>query len=336
MTATMKLICVKSAGMACVFLLAAACARGAERPQLVAVEKVSGSLGFYDLDGKRLADVKLGLHPHEAVFSPDKRYLYVTDNGILWMTDPGAGENTISIVDLAARKRVGVIDLGSNRRPHGIDVDPATGHLAVTVENPSGLLLVDPASRTVLRRYDTHGQAPHIVLLGPGAKTGYVSNDRTGDVAVIDMKSGSVVTIPLGARPQGEAFSRDGKSLYVTLMGAAAIAVIDLSSNRRTGTIQTGEGPCRIAVSPDGKTLVYALQAGHAVGFADVATLNETKRLPLSGPPVSLTLSADRTMAYSSVQEQDKVYVVSLARQEIVKVLEFPKGAGSDPVLPLP
>lgn len=332
----MKIPCLKSGGAACLFLLAGVLAFSAGKPQLVAVEKVSGSVGFYDLDGKRLAGVKLGLHPHEAVFSPDKRYLYVTDNGVLWMTDPGAGENTISIVDVVARRKVGVIGLGNNRRPHGIDVDPATGRLAVTVENPSGLLLVDPAARTVLRRYDTHGQAPHIVVLGPGARTAYVSNDRTGDVAAVNMESGSVVTIPVGAHPQGEALSKDGKTLYVTCMGAGWIAVVDLATNRRTGTIRTGEGPCRIAVSPDGRTLVYALQRGHAVGFADVDTLKETKQVPLTGPPLSLTLSADGALAYSSVQEQDKVFVVSLSSRQIVKVLQLPAGSGPDPVLPLP
>jgi YVTN family beta-propeller protein len=323
-------------GAACLFLLAGVSAPGAEKPELAVVEKIAGSLGFYGLDGKRLAGVKLGLHPHEAVFSPDKRYLYVTDNGALWMTDPGEGENTISIVDVAARRRVGVIGLGNNRRPHGIDVDPATGRLAVTVENPSGLLLVDPSARTVLRRYDTHGQAPHIVVLGPGARIAYVSNDRTGDVAAVDLRSGSVVTIPVGAHPQGEALSRDGKTLYVTCMGAGWIAVIDLATNRRTATIPTGPGPCRIAVSPDGKTLAYALQAGRAVGFADAGSLKETARVPLTGAPLSLTLSADGAMAYSSVQEQDKVFVLSLARREIVKVLDLPKGSGPDPVLPLP
>ena len=42
--------------------------------------------------------------------TPDRRFLYVTDNGMLWMTDKGDGGNTISIIDVASRKKAGVID----------------------------------------------------------------------------------------------------------------------------------------------------------------------------------------------------------------------------------
>jgi YVTN family beta-propeller protein len=317
-------------------VFAAGCGRGGDGARLVAVEKLSGGVGFYDLQGRRAAEAQAGRHPHEMAFSPDRRFLYVTDNGIVWMTDPGDGDNTISIIDVAERRRVGTIDLGANRRPHGIDVDPATGRIVVTTENPSGLLLIDPAARKVLRRYDTHGLAPHIVLLGSGAKTAWASNDRTGDVAAVDLDTGAVTTIPIGPRPQGEAFSADRGTLYVASMGGNVIAVIDAATSRKTGEIPTGQGPCRVAVSPDGKTLVYALQQGRAVGFADLGTMREIGQTALSGPPVSLTLSGDGTAAYSSVQERDQVFVISLATRQIAQVMQFPKGAGPDPVLPLP
>src|ERR1700676_4203786 len=135
------------------FLLLALCAFG-QQADLAGVQKGAGSVGFYTSEGKFISTVKVGEHPHEAVLSPDKHLLYVTDNGILWMTYKGEGGNTISIVDVKARKRVGVIDLGTSRRPHGIDVDPKTGHIVATTENPSGLVLVDPVARKVIRRYD--------------------------------------------------------------------------------------------------------------------------------------------------------------------------------------
>ena len=41
--------------------------------------------------GALIAGVAVGKHPHEIRFSPDRRLAYVSDNGILWMTDPGEG-----------------------------------------------------------------------------------------------------------------------------------------------------------------------------------------------------------------------------------------------------
>jgi hypothetical protein len=80
---------------------------------LAVVEKKAGKVGFYTVEGKRIGEVQTGAFPHEMVFSPDRRFLYVTDNGMLWMTDKGEGGNTITIIDVAARKKAGAIDLGS-------------------------------------------------------------------------------------------------------------------------------------------------------------------------------------------------------------------------------
>jgi len=69
---------------------------------LAVVEKKAGKVGFYTVEGKRTGEVQTGAFPHETVFSPDRRFLYVTDNGMLWMTDKGEGGNTITIIDVAA------------------------------------------------------------------------------------------------------------------------------------------------------------------------------------------------------------------------------------------
>ena len=150
-------------------LLVALASLTAQSGLLAVVEKKGGAVGFYNAAGVRVSGVKTAPHPHEMVFSPDRKFLYVSENGLLWMTDPGAGGNSIIIIDTATRQKAGSIDLGNNRRPHGMDVDPRSGRLVVTVENPSGLLLVDPAARKVLRRYDTKGEQPHMVLLESGS-----------------------------------------------------------------------------------------------------------------------------------------------------------------------
>jgi len=80
---------------------------------------------------------------------------------------------------------------------------------------------------------------------------------------------------------------------------------------------------------------VYNLQAGEAVGFADVAGRKETLVVPLGGRPLSLTMSADGRTAYAGVQDQDRIFVISVPERRIVRVIETPKGAGPDPALPL-
>lgn len=303
---------------------------------LAVVEKKASSVGFYNQNGKRMGGVAVGRTPHEMVFSPDRRLAYVSDNGILWMTEAGEGGNTISIIDLATRRKSGVIDLGQNRRPHGMDVNRANGQIVVTVENPAGLLLVDPSERKVLRRYETGGAKPHMVLLDRQARFAYVSNSGSGTVGAVNLATGKVNVISVGENPQGAAMTRDGKRLYVTAALGNSIAVIDAEKQILISKIATGKGPARVALTPDEKTLVYNLQQGERLGFAEVATLRQTHVVPLPGAPLSLTLSADGQRAYLGIQDMDKIVVASVLNRAVVKVFDTPKQAGPDPVLELP
>lgn len=300
---------------------------------LLVGQKVTNSVGFYTPEGRLLAAVSVGERPHEIALSPDGRFAYVSDNGILWMTDPGEGGNTISIIDLERREKAGVIDLGPYRRPHGIAVDARTGRLLVTIENPDGLLLVDPHVRKVIRKYDVRGQDPHMVTLGPDGEWAYVSNTASHTIAALHLETGDVKLIPTDERPQGGVLSGDGRRLYITNSGGNSISIIDTARHERVGRIATGRGPGRIALTPDGRLLVYNLQAGQAVGIADIAAGKQIVEIPLPGPPLSLSLSRDGEFAYAGIQSLDQVAIVSVSERRLARVFETAKGAGPDPVI---
>lgn len=308
---------------------------GAE-PNLAIVEKKAGQVGFYSADGRRLGGVAVGQYPHEIILSPDRKLAYVSDNGVLWMTNPGEGGNTISVIDLASRKRVAVIDLGQYRRPHGMDIHGPTNRMVCTIENPDGMLLIDLAARKVVRMYDVKGASPHMVILDPNGEWAYVSNTATHTVAAVHLASGEVKPIPTDERPQGGVFAADRKTLYLTNSDGNSISIIDTAKKERVGTIRTGKGPGRIAITPDQKTLVYNLQPGQGVGFADIATRKQVAEIALGGNPLSLTMTTDGKLAYAGIQDQDRVATISVPERKIVRVFSTPKDAGPDPVLPLP
>jgi YVTN family beta-propeller protein len=311
----------------------------ASAPSLVIVEKASGKVGFYDSAGKVIAEVPVGRHPHEMTFSADGRFLFTTDNGVMVMTSKDTGENTVSIVDVAKRTKAGVVDLGAHRRPHGIDFDPATGHVLVTTELPSALLVIDPSSRTVIDTYDVQGKAPHMVRLARDHRTAWVTCTDTSNISIIDLPSRKVVTLPTGARPQGLVFSPDGKLVYVANSDGHTVTVIDAVAKKLIGEMAVGgghSGPVRVAISTDGNTAISALQLDHAISFSNTVTRKEEKVVPLPGSPVSMTLSADGQLAYCSVQDQDTVFVISIAERKILRSFKTPEHSGPDPVSPIP
>ncbi len=311
---------------------------GAPVPTLVIVEKASGKVGFFGADGHLVKEVPVGVHPHEMVFSSNGRFLFVTDNGVMVMTDKSPGQNMIPIVDIPRERKIGAIDLGPHRRPHGIDFDPSTGHVLVTTELPSALLILDPVKRTVIDTYDVRGRAPHMVRLAPDHHTAFVTCTDTGNLSIIDLKKGETIVLPTGPRPQGIVFSPDFQRAYVANSDGHTITVIDVRAKKLIGDIAVGgahSGPVRVAISPDGRTAISALQLEHAVSFANTETMKEEQTIPLPGSPVSMTLSADGTLAYCSVQDMDTVFEISLANRSIVKSFKTPPHSGPDPVLPI-
>ena len=64
--------------------------------------------------------------------------------------------------------------------------------------------------------------------------------------------------------------------------------------------------------------------------------MKEEKVIPLPGSPVSMTLAADGKTAYCSVQDQDTVFVISLAERKILRSFKTPDHSGPDPVTPIP
>jgi YVTN family beta-propeller protein len=303
---------------------------------LLVLLKGASALGYYTLEGKMLGKVDVGRHPHEMVISPDGKFAYITDNGTMRIEQAGKGGNTVSIVDIAARKRVDTISTGKYHRPHGISYDPVRNYLAVTAENPDRLILMDAKRRKVLRTFDPEGKTSHMVSFGPGdsgAEYAFVSNSGAHFVSVVQLTTGATKTIPTGQRPEGSILSRDGKLLFVANRESSSITVIDTARQAALGDIATGKGPVRLDLTPDGRMLIAALMHEHAVGFVDLATRREVARVAVEGDPVSISVSPDGQYAFASSEEKDLVHVISVADRKLVRSFPTEKGAGPDPAI---
>ncbi len=316
-----------------IFLANLAIGGASDGAALMVVEKKASQIGFYTSAGKRVAGVAVGETPHEMVISADGKFAYVSDNGVLWMDYDGPGGNTVSVIDIPARKRVGVLPLGKFHRPHGIGLDPTSSRAFVTSENPDRIVLVDLDALAVIRDFDNGGGDPHMVTFDSRGEWGYVSNTATGTVGAVNSASGELTLIQVGKGPQGSLLSRDGSKLWVTCRDDNRIDIIDTATKKVTGSIATGKGVNRVVATPGERLLVYSVQLGESVGIADVATGRQIANIKLGGPPLSISLSRDGKYAFAGVQDSDQIWVVSVAEQKVVQVIDTPKDAGPDPVL---
>lgn len=106
-----------------------------------------------------------------------------------------------------------------------------------------------------------------------GAPYGYVPNNGSGSVSVIDLANNSVVaTIGVGGAPIRLAVTPDGKKLYVVNTGSDNVTVVDTATRRVTKTITVGDEPAEILISPDGSQVYVPNAEARTVSVISTST----------------------------------------------------------------
>src|SRR5262245_62858238 len=132
----------------------------------------------------------------------------------------------------------------------------------------------------------------------------FVSNERSGDVTVIDGTTDSVVgTFPVGKRPRGIHATPDGRRVFVTLSGSPRMApgldenrapadkradglgVIDPATEKLIDRWHVGSDPEQFAISKDGKSAFIANEDDASVSIVDLDSGQSRGRIKVSEEP---------------------------------------------------
>jgi YVTN family beta-propeller protein len=157
----------------------------------------------------------------------------------------------------------------------------------------------------------------------------YVTNERSGDVTIIDGKDFSVVaTMAVGKRPRGIHVSSDGKTVYVALSGTPVKAPpqIDAHGNP-VFTKQAGK-------ADDDDDDANADKAADGIGELDVATRKLRGKLSAGSDPEEFDLSKDGKYIYISNEDVKTASVINIATgklEHIIPVGQEPEGVTTTP-----
>lgn len=302
---------------------------------MIVAHKWADSIGFYDpATGASIKVVPAGRKPHEMVITPDRRLLYVTNYGVDVYTDNAPGENTITIIDVARRERIGAIDLGRFRRPHGIQRG-RSGLLYVTCDFPPSLVVVDPAARKVVRSISVDQDRPHMVAVTEAEDKGYVSNSGSGTVTAVDLRTGKVLKqIRVDGAPMGMAWGRGGQRLYGATRTGNAVAVIDPARDELLKKIPVPGEPSRLIATADQKYLLASLGGSGEVAVIDLQDEQEKHRFRVGAAPEGLGMDPGGRFAYVSAQADNKVVKISI--KDWKPILEISTATRPDPIIVLP
>lgn len=308
------------------------CAVAHAQETMVIVHKWDDSVGFYNSDtGQSIVKVAVGVKPHEMTVSADRRLAFVTHYGVNSYTQTEEGGNTISIVDLIARRKIGDIDLGKFHRPHGIERG-RSGLLYVTADFPPSLLVVDPRQKKIVRDLPVGQSLPHMVVVMRDERKAYTANSGSGSVTAIDLKAGKVIKhISIGGVPMGLELSHDGRKLYAVNRTGDQLLVIDTRADEITGRLEIKGQPVRLRLTHDGKHLLVPLIQTGEVAIVETAMLKEIHRFRVGANAEGVNIDEAGEFGYVSAQGEDKVVKFSL--RDWKPALEIKTAARPDPMI---
>jgi YVTN family beta-propeller protein len=216
------------------------------------------------LGAKPVAEIVVGAHPAHVIADQRDERAFVTN----------AGDNTVSVVDLAARKLIATI--GTGRYPHGLRMSPDGREVYVANVQDGTVSVIDTDRLTELARIPV-GTTPVQVGFTPDGSRVYVSLRDENRVAVIDTATRSMIgTIEVGRNPIQVYATPDGRFVYVANQGTDAepadtVSVIEVSSGKVVDTIRTGMGAHGVVVSSDGAWAFVTNIVDGTVSAIDVA-----------------------------------------------------------------
>jgi YVTN family beta-propeller protein len=190
--------------------------------------------------------------------------------------------NTVSVIDPAENKLLGVIRLG----------DPVPGALSPLYK---GQLLV-------------HGMG-----YSPDSKTLDVVSIASNSVTLIDTATNKVKgVVYVGRSPHEAFFTPNGRELWATVRGENYVSVIDPQKMKEIRRIEVANGPGMTMFGPDGKYAFVCSSFTPELAVIDVASHKVIKRMPQVSPFSPLiAVTPENDEVWITLKDVGKVQIYS-------------------------
>jgi YVTN family beta-propeller protein len=257
-----------------------------------------------------LATIPVPRGPHGLVVTPDGRKLYVSSDG----------DSSVSVIDTASDRVVATVDVGAN--PHGLAMAPDGKLVLVSAWGSNQALFLDTATDRVIGRVPV-AQA-HNGTISADGRSAWVGSQQQGATALVRIDIAGMkeaARVPLDKTPRALDLTPDGRRLYFTVAGLAAVRVLDTATGQVAAEIPVGASPHQSPVAADGRWALVPVQGPGELGVIDTATNAVAATIPVGKTPHWVTLSSDGAMAYVSNEASNDVSVVDLARRTVVATI---------------
>ncbi len=235
--------------------------------------------------------------PVEGTFSPDGKYLYVSNYAMYGKGYNKEGTDTCSPSDGYDKSFVYRI----NRSNYKIDAVYPVGSVPKVVEvTPDNkyVLVANWCSYTVsvisveknkVVKTVKIGRYPRGIAINNDSTKAYVAEMGGNRVHVIDLQDFTTTIIPIGSNPRAIVLSPDKSTMYETMNLSGKVASWDLINNKAGKSVKTGNAARSLAINTDGSALYVVNYKSDTMSRVRTSDMKVTQNIKVCNEPIGIT-----------------------------------------------
>jgi YVTN family beta-propeller protein len=235
--------------------------------------------------------------PVEGTFSPDGKYLYVSNYAMYGKGFKKEGTDTCSPADGYDKSFVyrinrsnyqidSVYPVGSV--PKVVEITPDNKYVLVANWCSYTVSVISVESNKVIKTVKI-GRYPRGIAISNDSTKAYVAEMGGNRIHVINLEDFSTSHIPIGSNPRAIVLSPDNTAMYVTMNLSGRVASWNLVTNTPGKSVRTGNAARSLAISKDGLALYVVNYKSDTMSRVRTSDMKVTQNLKVCNEPIGIT-----------------------------------------------
>ncbi|WP_438397108.1 cytochrome D1 domain-containing protein [Caballeronia sp. DA-9] len=183
-----------------------------------------------------------------------------------------SSDANVSFIDMASQKVTDTLPVG--KEPHHLMASPDNKSLIVANSISNSLVLLDPRTGKV-QRWIEGIEDPYQLGFSYDKKWFVTAGLRLNRVDIYHYDGSNFAIakrVPLADTPSHLAFTKDNKTVFVTLQESDELAALDLDTQTVKWKMKVGKAPAGLFFTPDDKYLLVGMTGADYVAVVDWRT----------------------------------------------------------------
>ena len=235
--------------------------------------------------------------PVEGTFSPDGKFLYISNYAMYGKGFNKEGTDTCSPADGYDKSFVyrinrsnyqidGVYPVGSV--PKVVEVTPDNRYVLVANWCSYTVSVISVELNKVVKTVKI-GRYPRGIAINNDSTKAYVAEMGGNRIHVIDLQDFTTSYIPIGSNPRAIVLSPDNSTMYVTMNLSGKVASWDLVNNKAGKSVKTGNAARSLAINADGSHLFVVNYKSDTMSRVRTSDMKVTQNIKVCNEPIGIT-----------------------------------------------